>query len=225
MSSQLIQCENISKIYNMSTSPVHALTSINLKIHEKDFLAIFGPSGSGKSTLLHILGILDLPTSGSLAFNSKIVDFSQSRQLAFLRQQIGFVFQAYNLIPRLTAQQNVELGLKIKGGFSRKKCHDAAIQALEFMELSHRMSHKPRELSGGEQQRVAIARALAIQPSILLLDEPTGNLDSHSRDHFLDLLTRIHKSTELAIVIVSHDPMVVKTCQSSVELIDGGIHS
>ncbi len=217
----MIELKNISKIYQMGTVEVPALKDISLKIEDGEFIAIMGPSGSGKSTLLNILGCLDIPTDGEFLFDGiNVSKFSESR-LAYIRNEnIGFVFQTFNLLPRLTALSNVELPLIYAGDHRKRK--EMALNALRSVNLEDRAHHRPRELSGGQQQRVAIARALVNQPSIILADEPTGNLDSRSGQEIMSILKELHNKG-ITIVLITHDDSVASHAQRIIRLKDGQI--
>jgi macrolide transport system ATP-binding/permease protein len=217
----MIELKNINKTYAMGDVKVPALKNISFKIEDGEFIAIMGPSGSGKSTLLNILGCLDIPTGGEFLFDGiNVSKFSESR-LAYIRNEnIGFVFQTFNLLPRLTALSNVELPLIYAGDHRKRK--EMATSALRSMNLENRAHHRPRELSGGQQQRVAIARALANEPSIILADEPTGNLDSKSGQEIMSILTELHKKG-ITIVLITHDDSVASYAERIVRLKDGEI--
>jgi len=218
----LIRTENLWKIYKLGHQQVKALSGVSLTIPQNEFLAIMGPSGSGKSTLMNILGCLDTPTKGQYYLKDRLVSTFNENELAFIRnREIGFVFQVFNLLAQATAFHNVELPLIYKGE-PRKERHRKARQALELVEMSHRMDHKPPELSGGERQRVAIARALVNEPSLLLSDEPTGNLDSKTGNEILLLFHKIHQQGN-TIVIVTHDKDIAAQAQRIVYIRDGRI--
>jgi putative ABC transport system ATP-binding protein len=215
----LIRFENIVKAYPLgSKRQLVVLKGINLNIETGEMVAVMGPSGSGKSTLLNIIGCLDRPTSGSYLLDGREVSKLNSSELAKVRgQKIGFVFQSYNLLPRISAVANVQLGLTYAGVSDGK----LAREALAMVGLGERASHKPTELSGGEQQRVAIARALAKNPSIVLADEPTGNLDSKSGSEIMSILTDMHKQQNVTMVIITHDINVASKCQRIIRIRDG----
>lgn len=221
----IIQLNNVSKIFDHNSASVKALLNISLNISEGEFITILGPSGSGKSTLLHLIGGLDVPTNGEVILNGIKVSQLSSNQLAELRRKIGFVFQNLNLVPRFTALQNVELAMSVQGNESHRIRKQKAIELLTFVGLFDRLSHKNNELSGGEQQRVAIARALAQSPLFLLLDEPTGNVDTKTRDDLIALIRSIHKSKKLTTVMVTHDQELAKTNERILHLVDGVIIS
>ena len=215
----MIRFENIVKAYPLgSKRQLVVLKGINLNIEAGEMVAVMGPSGSGKSTLLNIVGCLDRPTSGSYTLDGREVSKLSSGELAKVRgQKIGFVFQSYNLLPRISAVANIELGLTYAGVSDGK----LAREALAMVGLAERANHKPTELSGGEQQRVAIARALAKKPSIVLADEPTGNLDSKSGGEIMSMLTGLNKQQGITMVIISHDINVANQCQRIIRIRDG----
>ncbi len=217
----MIELKNINKTYRMGDINVPALKNASFKILDGDFVAIMGPSGSGKSTLLNILGCLDVPTKGDYLIDGiNVSEFSDSQLARIRNEKIGFVFQSYNLLPRMTAVSNVELPLIYSGNHANRK--EMAINALRAVNLADRANHRPRELSGGEQQRVAIARALTNEPSILLADEPTGNLDSKSGKEIMSTLTELNKKG-ITIVMVTHDNSVAAYAQRIIRLKDGEI--
>lgn len=220
--SAIIRAENLWKIYQLGKQEVNALCGISLSILKNEFVAIMGPSGSGKSTLMNLLGCLDTPSKGEYYLNKKLVSTLNENELAHIRnQEIGFVFQVFNLLPRATAFHNVELPLIYKGA-SKIERETKTRAALKMVEMDHRRSHRPSELSGGERQRVAIARALVNEPSILLADEPTGNLDSKTGGEILNLFQKIHAQGN-TIIIVTHDPDIAQQAQRLVYLKDGMI--
>lgn len=218
----MISLQNIYKTYNNTSQEVHALVDINLEINEGDYVSIIGSSGSGKSTLMNILGALDNPSSGEYLFNTTNINYYSDDELAELRNhEIGFVFQAYNLISYLSAIENVMLPLKYankKKKFSISK----AQEVLDLVGLQDRYDHLPNELSGGQQQRVAIARALVNSPSLILADEPTGNLDSISTSEILNLLDSLNKQGN-TIVIITHEDEVAERAKTIIKLQDGRI--
>jgi putative ABC transport system ATP-binding protein len=221
----LIALQDLTKVYGTGDVAVHALCNINLEVRHGEFLAIMGPSGSGKSTLMNILGCLDRPTSGSYVLDGEDVSRLSKDKLAGVRnRKIGFVFQSYNLLPRMTAAKNVALPLLYNGHqhTSEAELHTLAINALETVGLHDRAHHRPAELSGGQQQRVAIARALINHPSIILADEPTGNLDTRSSLEVLQLLHDLHEGG-VTIVMVTHEPDIAQYAQRVIHVRDGQI--
>ena len=217
----LITLSGVRKIYSIGSVEVAALAGIDLEIAEAEFVAITGPSGSGKSTLMNIIGCLDVPTDGEYRLQGQEVGSLGENGLADVRsKQIGFVFKTYNLLPRLTAQENVSLPLVYAGLPNR---NDRAMEALEKVGLSDRANHLPTELSGGQQQRVGIARALVAQPSILLADEPTGNLDSQSTEDIMSLLISLNREANLTLIIVTHEPDIASMARRTVRIVDGKI--
>ena len=216
---EIIGIKSVSKIYNLGDTVVKALDNVSLSIFENDFISIMGPSGSGKSTLMNIIGCLDVPTKGSYKFNNEKISKMKDSQLADIRnQKIGFVFQTFNLLPKLNALQNVEVPL-VYSNLKRFKRTEKAKEALNIVGLSDRINHKPNELSGGQRQRVAIARALVNKPSIILADEPTGNLDSKSGNEILNFFDDLHKAGN-TLIIVTHEKSVAKR---RIEIVDGKI--
>ena len=220
----LIDIQNIKKTYIMGDQMVHALRSVNLKIYKGDYVALMGPSGSGKSTLMNMIGCLDSPTEGKYILNGKDVSDMSDDELAEIRNvEIGFVFQTFNLIPRLSALENVALPL-IYAGWSKSKRIERAKHVLESVGLADRMEHKPNELSGGQRQRVAVARALVNNPSLILADEPTGNLDSKTSIEIMALFEEIHAKGN-TIVLVTHEPDIANHTHRIVRLKDGVVES
>lgn len=219
----IVEATNLKKTYMLGKIPVDALQGANLKVERGDFLAILGPSGSGKSTLLNLIGALDKPTSGTLLIDSVDISKLNDNQLTEIRSRIGFVFQFFNLIPRYTAKANVELPMSIAGANKTERQKRAA-QLLETVGLKGRVDHKPSELSGGQQQRVAIARALANNPQFLLLDEPTGNIDSKTAKEIIALLKQLN-GDGVTIIMVTHDQSVAKQAKRTVTVFDGRIVS
>ena len=219
---EIIGIKSVSKIYNLGDTIVKALDNVSLSIFENDFISIMGPSGSGKSTLMNIIGCLDVPTKGSYKFNNEKISQMKDSQLADIRnQKIGFVFQTFNLLPKLNALQNVEVPL-VYSNLKRLKRTEKAKEALNIVGLSDRINHKPNELSGGQRQRVAIARALVNKPSIILADEPTGNLDSKSGNEILNFFDDLHKAGN-TLIIVTHEKSVAKRAKRRIEIFDGKI--
>jgi ABC-type lipoprotein export system ATPase subunit len=220
----LIELRNLCKTYDLGEVKVEALKEVTLDIHAGEFVALIGPSGSGKSTLMNTVGCLDRPTSGSYRLEDQQVAGLSADELAQVRnQRIGFVFQNFNLLPRTTALENVEVPLVYNPGHPRRQRRRRAIELLERLGLGDRLDHKPNQLSGGQQQRVAIARALVNRPSILLCDEPTGNLDTRTSREMMDLFRKLNEAEGLTVILVTHDPEVAKRAQRSLVLIDGEV--
>ena len=216
----VIQTKGITKVYQMGEVQVHALRGISLDIEEGEVLSIIGPSGSGKSTLMNILGCLDLPTSGEYYLDDQLVSSLSDDQLAGIRNlKVGFVFQTYNLLGRQTAISNVELPMRYAGTTNGRR--QRAIDALEAVGLGDRVRHRPSELSGGQQQRVAIARALVNNPSMILADEPTGNLDTQSGDEIMEILLNLNKTNGTTLVFVTHDPEIAGQTNRIIRIRDG----
>jgi putative ABC transport system ATP-binding protein len=218
--STIVQTVDLKKTYMLGKVPVDALRGVNLTVEKGDFLAILGPSGSGKSTLLNLIGALDKPTDGKLFIEGVDVSTLSDNQLADIRRRIGFVFQFFNLIPRFTARQNVELSMAI-AGLNKDERKKRSEEFLETVGLKDRMNHKPTELSGGEQQRVAIARALANNPSFLLMDEPTGNIDSKNANEIVQLVKRINQERSVTVIMVTHDQGLAAEAKRTVRMFDG----
>ena len=218
----LIETADLWKTYEMGAEQVHALRGVSIQIQRGEYVAIMGPSGSGKSTLMNLIGCLDTPSKGSYLLNGKQVSQMNDDELARIRnEEIGFVFQTFNLLPRATALHNVELPL-IYAGVSGKLRADRATQALQRVELADRMSHRPNQLSGGQRQRVAIARALVNNPSILLADEPTGNLDTKTGVEIMNLFARLHEGGN-TIILVTHEADIATHAHRVIYLRDGQV--
>lgn len=218
----MIELSNVKKVYNLGKIQVDALKGVSLKIDKGEYVAIVGPSGSGKSTLMNIIGLLDKPTSGSYKLNGTEVSTLSDDQLAYLRnRQIGFVFQSFNLLSKLNALANVELPM-LYAKIPSKERRQRALRALEIVGLSERIHHKPNELSGGQQQRVAIARAIVMNPSFLLADEPTGNLDTASSVEIMKIFYQLNESGT-TIVMVTHEQDIANHAKRIVRLRDGNI--
>lgn len=216
----MIEIENVTKVYQMGEVEVHALRGVSLKIEEGEFVTIMGPSGSGKSTLMNLLGCLDSPTAGSYHLHGQDVSSLSDTQLAHVRnEEIGFVFQMFNLLPRTSALRQVELPLMYAGVGARAR-RERARAALEAVGLGDRMGHKPDELSGGQQQRVAVARALVTQPSIIMADEPTGNLDTKSGNEVLCLFQQLNEQG-ITVIFVTHDPEIAEYSNRVIQIRDG----
>ena len=220
----MIVTRDLRKEYVMGTETVHALAGVDIEILRNEYVSIMGPSGSGKSTLMNMIGCLDSPTSGEYVLNGQAVQDLSDDNLARIRnREIGFVFQTFNLLPRATALHNVELPLIYAGVSSRDRQQKAA-QALEIVQLADRMDHKPNELSGGQRQRVAIARALVNDPSILLADEPTGNLDSSTSEEIMDVFDTLHENGQ-TIIMVTHEYDIAARSQRVITLVDGKVEA
>jgi putative ABC transport system ATP-binding protein len=216
----IVEAVNLKKTYMLGKVPVNALRGVDLKVEKGEFLAVLGPSGSGKSTLLNLVGALDKPTDGTVLIDGVDISKLDDNQLADLRRRIGFVFQFFNLIPRFTARKNVELPMAI-AGLSKDERKSRTEELLEIVGLKERMDHKPTELSGGEQQRVAIARALANNPSFLLMDEPTGNIDSKAANDIIRLVKRLNEEKGITIIMVTHDQRLASQTERTVQMFDG----
>ncbi|GAB4545453.1 MAG: ABC transporter ATP-binding protein [Anaerolineae bacterium] len=217
----IIEATNLTKVYKMGLNEVHALRGVSMRVYKGEMIAVIGQSGSGKSTLLAILGALDLPSSGSYKLDGVEVATLNDDQLAAIRnRKIGFVFQKFNLLARNTTLANVELPLTY-GGLPPRQARKRAEEMLNIVGLGDRMDHRPNQLSGGQQQRVAIARALVNEPSIILADEPTGNLDSATGKDILELFKRLHRDHGITLIIVTHDPGIAAQCERVVRLKDG----
>jgi putative ABC transport system ATP-binding protein len=220
----LIQAEGIKKIYEVGVVQIDALVGVDLEVEKNEYVAIMGPSGSGKSTFMNILGCLDTPTEGSYRLNGNLVSNLGDDELARIRnKEIGFVFQTFNLLPRATALQNVELPL-VYGGVPASARRERAMESLRAVGLLDRAAHRPNELSGGQRQRVAIARALVNNPSLILADEPTGNLDSRTGEEIMLIFKKIHEAGN-TIMIVTHEEYIAEHTQRIIRLLDGKIAS
>ncbi len=216
----MIRLNDITKVYPMGTRELEVLRGVNLHIKQGEMVAIMGPSGSGKTTMLNLIGCLDIPSSGAYYLEDREVSRLSSSELAQVRaNKIGFIFQTYNLLPQLSALANVELGMRYAGGVDSER----AVAALARVGLSDRAYHKPSELSGGEQQRVAIARALVKDPPLILADEPTGNLDSHTGEEVMSILVTLHHEQNNTLVMITHEADIARHCQRIVHLKDGQI--
>jgi putative ABC transport system ATP-binding protein len=219
----VITIRDVTKVYQMGTQEVHALRGVSLDVERGEALAIMGPSGSGKSTLMNILGCLDQPTAGDYLLDGEDVSRMSDDELADVRnRRVGFVFQSFNLLARTTAWENVQLPL-IYAGTTPRERKARAQEVLEAVGLGERLDHMPNELSGGQQQRVAIARALVNRPSIILADEPTGNLDSTSGAEVMQILQRLHREEGITIILVTHDPRLTDYAERVLHLFDGQI--
>ncbi|AGY53145.1 Macrolide export ATP-binding/permease protein MacB [Bacteroidales bacterium CF] len=224
MNQEVIRIKGIKKIYKVGNQEVRALNGVDIQINKNEYVAIMGPSGSGKSTMMNILGCLDSPSEGEYILNGTDVSKMDDNELAVIRnKEIGFIFQSFNLLPRYTALDNVALPL-IYSGESREKREDRARVALENVDLKDRMHHKPNELSGGQRQRVAVARALVNNPSIILADEPTGNLDTKTSIDIMKLFEEIHEQGN-TVILVTHEEDIAKHAKRIIRLRDGIIES
>jgi len=220
----MIKLTDIQRNFQVGDQTVHALDGINLQINDGDYVSVMGPSGSGKSTLLNLIGLLDRPSSGSYFLNHhNVTDLDENEQAITRNQNIGFVFQVFHLIPRLTAAENIELPL-VLAGIAETARKERVQQALESMKLSDRAHHKPQELSGGQRQRVAIARATITEPSILLADEPTGNLDQKSGLNVIETLEQLNQKG-ITLIVVTHDAALGARSTRSIRMLDGKIES
>ncbi len=220
----LIEIKDMYKIYNPGENEVRAIDGVNLTIEHGEFVAIIGQSGSGKSTLMNMLGLLDVPTSGKYLLNGKDVEGLSDDELSEIRnKEIGFIFQGFNLVTSLTAVENVELPLVYRG-MKKEQRNKLAVEALDRVGLSHRLDHLPKQMSGGQQQRVAIARAVAARPPIILADEPTGNLDSHSGVEVMKILHELHEEGR-TVILITHDNDIANEAQRIIRIQDGQIVS
>ncbi len=220
---EIIKTESLKKTYKMGKVEVNALQGVDVSIKKGEFVAIIGPSGSGKSTLMHILGCLDSPTSGEYVLDTENVEKLRKSKLAKIRNsKIGFVFQTFNLLPHINILKNVELPL-LYAGVSKKEREKKAIEVLSSVGLGDRLKHKPSELSGGQRQRVAIARAIVNNPSIILADEPTGNLDSTSGSDIMSIFSDLHAKGN-TVIVVTHDNSIAKKADRTITIVDGKIH-
>lgn len=220
ISGLVIEAIDLRKAYSLGKLQVEAVRDVNLKISFGDFVALTGPSGSGKSTLLNLMGALDRPTTGIMLIGGADISEARRDKLVEMRRRIGFVFQSFNLVPRLSARENVELGMNI-AGINRNARRTRAEELLMLVGLEDRADHKPNELSGGQQQRVAIARALANDSQLLLMDEPTGNLDSRSTQSIMALVEQLNRNNHLTIIIVTHDWNIAMGADRVVCMLDG----
>jgi putative ABC transport system ATP-binding protein len=224
MSTPVIQIDDLTKVYKIGETEVHALRGVTYKVEPGEFLAIMGPSGSGKSTLMNIIGCLDKPTSGQYLLEGEEVSTFNRDKLARIRnQRIGFVFQTFNLLPRTTALENVELPLLYSSHINSKQRSELALKALESVGLGDRAHHKTNQLSGGEQQRIAIARALLNSPSLILADEPTGNLDTKTSAEIMEIFTRLNEDKKITLVMVTHEPDIACYAKKRIYMRDGKI--
>jgi len=218
----MIEIQELTKIYKLGSVEVPALRGVSFNIERGEVVAIMGQSGSGKSTLMNVLGCLDLPTSGQYLLDGKNIAGLKEDDLAQIRNhKIGFIFQQFNLLPRMTVRRNAELPLMYNGGKPQKEIQERAETILKAVGLEERMNHRPTELSGGQQQRVAIARALINEPDLILADEPTGNLDSHTGAEIMQLLLGLNRERQITLVIVTHDPSIAAQTQRVIRLRDG----
>lgn len=219
----IVEVQNVKRVFRLGDVEVQALRGVNLKIEAGDFMSIVGPSGSGKTTLLNLIGALDRPTEGKVIVDGVDISKLNDKELAdFRSRKVGFTFQFFNLVSRMTALENVELPMAL-AGFPRKRRRERAKKLLEEVGIGHRASHRPTELSGGEQQRVAIARALVNRPSIVLCDEPTGNIDTKTGDELVQLMKRLNKEQGQTFIIVTHDSTVASATNRIAYIHDGVI--
>jgi putative ABC transport system ATP-binding protein len=222
----MIEVQELTKTYHLGSVEVPALRRVSFHIEDGEVVSIMGQSGSGKSTLMNILGCLDLATSGQYLLDGENIANYDEDQLAEVRnRKVGFVFQQFNLLPRMTVRRNAELPLMYNGGKPEKEIHERAENILKAVGLADRMDHRPTELSGGQQQRVAIARALINEPALILADEPTGNLDSHTGEEIMRLLLGLNEARGLTLIIVTHDPNIAAQTRRVIHLRDGSIEN
>jgi putative ABC transport system ATP-binding protein len=217
----IIELKNVNKKYTQGRLYVEALKNINLSVERGEFITILGPSGSGKSTLLNVLGFLDKPSSGEVYYRGKRTDTLSKSEVSKLRQEIGFVFQRFNLIQRLTILENLQLSLILRDDKDKPKIDERSLQYLKLVGLSKRKDHTPKEISAGQQQRCAIARALIRSPKFLLLDEPTGNVDTKTRDQIIALIQKINKANGMTIILITHDLKIAEIANRTLYLVDG----
>jgi len=223
MKKTIFEMKEVWKTYCMKDVETHALRGVDIKIKKGEYVAILGPSGSGKSTVMHVMGCLDTPTKGKVFVEGmEISKLSEDELAKIRREKIGFIFQAYNLIPGLNAVENVALPMRLDG-HGTKESHERAKKLLKRVGLEKRLTHKPSEMSGGEQQRVAIARALVNDPEVILADEPTGNLDSKSGREIFELLEDLHRKTGKTVVIVTHDIHLAERAHRKIKMADGNV--
>lgn len=225
MKESVISLKNVWKKYQLPNEDLAILKGIDLEIPKGSFTTIMGPSGSGKSTLMHLLGLLDTPTEGKIYFDGDDVSHFTEDELAAIRgRKIGFIFQQFNLLQNLTAMENVMLPMIFQGASQEKRKQRGQI-LLDSVDLEHRVNHRPKEMSGGEQQRIAIARSLANDPEILIGDEPTGNLDSHTGKTVMEILKKLHEEQHKTIIVVTHDPTIAHYSQSIINIKDGQVQA
>lgn len=218
----VVKLQDVKKIYMLGKTEVHALRGVSINIEKGEFVCIAGPSGSGKTTILNLIGCIDHPTSGSVFIEDKLIKELRDNELTDLRlHKIGFIFQSFNLIPVLNVYENIEFPLLLKGGFSKKEREKIVLRFIEEVGLSDRIKNKPAELSGGQRQRVAIARALVTNPSIILADEPTANLDSETGQKIVDLMKQINKIENTTFIFSTHDPDIMNHAQKIIKIHDG----
>ncbi len=221
----VLECKNLTKRYHTSHGVVDAVRNVSLQIRKGDFIAVTGPSGSGKTTLLSLLGGLETPTSGEIWLNEKNLSNISSREMARIRRfELGFIFQSFHLLEHLTAFENVLFPLKFSSRTKRER-EERAEHLLELVGLGHRLNHYPRQLSGGEKQRVGIARALGNEPSLILADEPTGNLDQESTEVILEIFQELNEDLGQTVLVVSHDPLVEKYAPGAIEIRNGKLQT